>query len=89
MEEKIGKVIHFYDKLGVGIIELSKTLKQGDNIHLKGHTTDISQTADSIQINREDVAQAKKGDQVGIKVSDKVREGDEVFLVKDAERPKE
>lgn len=78
----IGKITHYYSKLGVGIIELAGSLKAGDKIKIKGHTTDIDQAVDSIQINHEDVEEAKKGDVIGIKVSDHVREGDEVYAAK-------
>ena len=75
----IGKIEHYYSKLGVGIIKLSNTLKAGEKIKIKGHTTDIEMTADSLQIDHKDVSEAKKGDIIGIKVADKVREDDEVY----------
>ena len=78
----IGKITHYYSKLGVGIIDLSDSLEEGDKIKIKGHSTDIDQTVDSIQINHEDVKEAKKGDVIGIKVGDHVREGDKVYLAK-------
>ena len=81
-EKPIGKIEHYYSKIGVGIVKLSETLKVGDKIQIKGHTTDIEQTIDSIQIDHKDVEEAKKGDVIGLKVSDKVREDDEVFLAK-------
>jgi len=77
--EEIGKITHYYSHLGVGIIELSGTLKVGDKIKVKGHTTDIEQIIDSMQIDHKDVAEAKKGDVVGIKVADHVRETDKVY----------
>lgn len=76
----IGKISHFYSKIGVGIVELTDTLKVGEKIKILGHSTEIDQDVDSIQINHEDVQEAKKGDVIGIKVSDKVREGDKVYL---------
>ncbi len=78
----VGCIEHYYSKLGVGIVKLKDTLKVGDKIKIKGHTTDIEETVDSIQINHEDVKEAKKGDVVGLKVSDKVREDDAVYKVK-------
>ncbi len=82
-EEKLGKTIgtieHFYSKLGVGIIKLSNTLKVGDKIKIKGHTTDIKMDVDQIQVDHKDVDEAKKGDIVGVKVGDKVREDDKVY----------
>jgi len=75
----IGEVSHYYSKIGVGIVKLNTTLKVGDQIEIKGHSTDIKQNVDSIQIDHAEVTEAKKGDVVGLKVSDKVREGDKVF----------
>ena len=78
----VGCIEHYYSKLGVGIVKLKDNLKVGDKVKIKGHTTDIDQPVDSIQINHADVQEAKKGDVVGIKVSDKVREDDAVYKVK-------
>ena len=78
----IGCIEHYYSKLGVGIIKLKDKLAVGDKVKIKGHTTDIDQTIDSIQINHADVEEAKKGDVVGIKVPDKVREDDAVYKAK-------
>ena len=81
MEEKlIGKITHYFGKISVAIVELSRVLKVGDKVHIKGHSTDFEQDISSIQIEHEDVKKAKKGDAVGIKVDEKVREGDEVYL---------
>ncbi len=80
MEKSIGKITHFYSGLMVGIIELSGALKVGDTIKIKGANTDFEQTVDSIQVDHKDVQSAKKGDIVGIKVAEKVHEGNEVFL---------
>jgi putative protease len=79
-EKPLGKVTHFYSHLSVGIIELADSLKVGQKIKIIGHTTNFEQTVDSIQVDHKEVAEAKKGDVVGLKVSDHVREGDEVFL---------
>ena len=76
----IGKITHYYSNIGVGIIELSDSLKVGDKIRIKGHTTDIEETVDSMQIDHKDVEEAKKGDVIGIKVPDHVRETDQVYL---------
>lgn len=80
-EELIGKITHYFGKIEVGIVELSKELKVGDAIHIKGGTTDFEQKVDSIQIEHEDIEKAKKGDVIGLKVKEKVREGDEVYKV--------
>ena len=82
-EEKIiGKISGFFSKISVAAIELDAKLKVGDIIHIKGHTTDFEQKVDSIQIMNEVVEKAKEGDSVGIKVVDKVREHDLVYLKK-------
>ena len=78
----IGKISHFYSRIGVGIIDLKDSLKKGDKIKIKGHSTDIDQEVDSIQINHKDVEEAKKGDVIGMHVNDKVREGDSVYKAK-------
>lgn len=81
-EQKIGVITHYFTKVGVGIVNLTDgDLKVGDNVHVKGHTTDFNQAVDSIQIEHQDVSEAKKGAQAGIKVKDHVREHDVVFRV--------
>ncbi len=80
-EKAIGKVTDFFSRPVVAGIELTATLKLGDKIHIKGHTTDIELTVDSMQINNVEVKQAKTGDAIGIKVSERVRRGDIVYKV--------
>jgi len=80
-EKEIGKVAHYYGHLGVGIIELSDTLKVGETIHVKGHSEDFNQAVDSIQIEHANVSEAKSGDMVGIKIAQKVHPKDKVFKV--------
>ena len=82
-EEVIGEVNDFFARPVVAGIALTATLKVGDKIHIKGHTTDIEFTVDSMQINNANVEQAKAGDDVGIKVSERVRGGDTVYKVID------
>ncbi|TET18335.1 MAG: translation elongation factor-like protein [Dehalococcoidia bacterium] len=82
-EEVIGKVTDFFARPIVAGIELTATVKLGDKIHIKGHTTDMELSVDSMQINNVDVKQAKAGDSVGIKVSERVRGGDIVYKVTD------
>ena len=81
-KKPIGKISHYYDKIGVGIIELKGSLKAGDTIKVKGKNTDFEQAIDSMQIEHEEVQKAKKGDIIGIKMSQKVKEGDEIYLSK-------
>lgn len=80
-EKQIGAISHYYSQLGVGIIELSAPLAVGDTIHIKGAHDDFSQTVDSMQVEHKDVREAKAGDAVGIKVSQKVHENDKVYKV--------
>jgi len=82
-EEVIGKVSDFFAHPVVAGIELTGTLKLGDRIHIKGHTTDIELTIDSMQVDNVDVSEAKAGDSIGVKVSERVRRGDTVCKVTD------
>ncbi len=82
-EIEIGKVSDFFARPVVAGIELTASLKQGDRIHITGHTTDMEMTIKSMQIDNADVQEAKAGDAVGIKVSDRVRSGDTVYKVTD------
>ncbi|OIO38588.1 MAG: hypothetical protein AUJ75_02600 [Candidatus Omnitrophica bacterium CG1_02_49_10] len=82
MEEKeIGTIEHYFNKISVGIIKLSGALKVGDIVHIKGHTSDITQNVDSMEVEHRSVEEAKAGDAVGIKVSDTVHEHDKVYKV--------
>jgi len=82
-EQIIGKVSHFFARPVVAAIELTAALKLGDKIHIKGHTTDLKAIVESMQINNADVQQAKAGDSIGVKVSERVRSGDTVYKVID------
>lgn len=77
----VGKVSHYYDKLGVGIVKLSQGLKVGDKVHFVGHTTDFDQVVSQLQYNHKQITGGKKGQEVGIKVDSRVRVGDKVELV--------
>jgi translation elongation factor EF-Tu-like GTPase len=80
-EEMIGTVMDFFARPVVAGIDLIGTLKLGDSIHIVGHTTDMELTVESMQINNVNVSEAKSGDSIGIKVSDRVRRGDKVYKV--------
>ena len=82
-EEIIGNVNDFFAQPVVAGIELTGTLKLGDKIHIKGYTTDIELTVDSMQIDNVNVTEAKAGDSVGVKVSERVRRGDKVYKITD------
>jgi translation elongation factor EF-1alpha len=78
---EIGTVTHYFTKIGVAIVELSNTLSVGDQILIKGMTTDLEQTVDSMQIEHANVENAEPGQSIGLKVKDRVREGDTVYKV--------
>ncbi len=82
-EVEVGTVSDFFAHPVVAGIDLTGTLNAGDKIHIKGHTTDLELTVDSMQINNASVAEAKAGDAIGIKVSERVRRGDTVYKVTD------
>jgi putative protease len=81
VEKEIGRVSTYFSHVGVAAIKLSGNLKVGDMIHVKGMTTDFEEKVKSMQVDKDSVEKAKKGDHVGIKVSEKVRPNDAVFLV--------
>ena len=82
MEKEIGFVEHFFGHLSVAAIKITAgSLKVGDTVHLKGHTTDFTEKIQSMQIDNKDVAQANAGDDIGVKMIGKCREHDKVFLV--------
>lgn len=82
MEEKlIGKVTHYFKKIGVAVLELSDEIRVGDTIHIKGHSTDFTQKVVSMQIEHKPIEIGKPGDNIAIKVDDVVKEHDLVFKV--------
>ena len=80
-EKKIGVIKHYYSNIGVAVVDLTGTLKVGDEIHIKGTATDFTVKVDSMQIEHKNVKEAKKGQSIGLKVPEKVRESDIVYLV--------
>lgn len=81
-EKKIGEVVKFFAKPSVAAIHISEgELQIGDNIKFSGHTTEFTDVVQSIEVNNQAVQKASVGDDVGLKVSDRVRPGDEVFKV--------
>ena len=77
----IGKISHYFGNIGVGVIELSDTLKVGETIRIVGGETDFEQVVDSMEVEHQKVEKAKKGESVGLKVGQKVREGYKVFKI--------
>jgi putative protease len=81
-EKKVGVVIKFFGKISVAAIRITDdVLKVGDTIHIKGHTTDLTQTVGSMQIENQSVEEAAPGADIGIKIDDRVRENDVVYKV--------
>ncbi len=80
-DAKVGKITHYFDKIGVAVIELTSTLASGDTIKISGHDSEFTQVVDSMQVEHEQIPEAKKGDTVGMKVTQPVKEGDEVYKV--------
>ena len=76
----VGTVTHYYAKLGVGIVKLKSPLNVGDTVKFSGHTTNFEQPVNEMQLNHKDVTAGKKGQEVGIKVTEKLRDGDNVEL---------
>ena len=77
----IGRVTHYFSKIGVAVIELSDTLKVGDTIRIVGGETDFTQTIESMEIEHEKINEAKAKDSIGLKVAQKVREGYKVYKI--------
>lgn len=80
-EVEIGRVNDYFAHIGVAGIDLTAPLKVGDRIRIKGHTTDMELVVESLQVEHEAVEEAKAGDKIGVKVSDRVRGGDHVYRV--------
>jgi putative protease len=78
---KVGKITHYFDKIGVAVLELSDKLSVGDTIKISSGDKDFTMPVTSMQIEHEQVTDAKKGDTVGMKVDQETKEGDEVFRV--------
>lgn len=84
MEEKrieVGKVMHYYSKIGVAVVSLNNELKIGDEILIRGKSTELRQKVESMQIEHKNVEIAKAGQSIGLKVNEKVREGDIVYKI--------
>jgi len=81
METEIGEVIHFFDKIGVGIIKLSDVLKVGDKIKVVGGKREFEQEVASIQVEHAPIEEAKAGAEVGVKLEKEAKEGDKVYRI--------
>ncbi len=82
MAEKIGDIENFYSKISVAVLDItSGSISKGDKIAIKGSTTDLEMTVESMQIDRADIDSASAGQKIGLKVPERVRPGDEVFKI--------
>ncbi len=81
MEKQIGRVKHYYTHLGVAVLELDDGLQVGDDIHLRGHTTDLKQRVESLEIDKQKVQSVGPGAEVALKLIERVRVGDAVYKV--------
>lgn len=77
----IGKVAHFYPKINVIVITVEAPLNVGDKILIEGKTTHLEQTVDSMQIEHANIQSVEPGQSIGLKVVDKVKEGDNIFKI--------
>lgn len=79
----VGKVTHYFPHVEAAVIKITKDkISSGNTLHIKGHSSDFTQVADSLQIDRVPVNSAKKGEEIGLKVKFRVREHDLVYRVK-------
>ena len=78
---KVGKVTHYYEKIGVAVVELASDLAVGDTIKISGHGREFTQEVGSMQIEHENVQTAKKGQAIGLKTDEAAKENDEVYKV--------
>lgn len=80
---QIGQITHYFDHISVAALTLTESLHVGDTIHILGHSTDFKQEVTSLQIEHESVDEAKAGDDVAMKVIQKVHAHDKVFKITD------
>jgi putative protease len=80
-ETRVGKVTHYFDRISVAVLELTETIRVGDTLHFLGHSVDFTQTVNSLQIEHQNVSEAKPGQDVALKVDEKVHPNDSVFKV--------
>jgi len=82
MDKLIGRATHYFNKIGVAVIEITEDeINVGDTIHIKGHTTDFKQVVNSMQVEHKPVEKAKKGESIGMKVDSAVHENDQVYKI--------
>lgn len=80
-DTKIGDITHYFDKINVAVVDVLAPIKVGDRIKIVGHGQEFEQEVTSIQIEHENIEEAKKGQSIGLKVDQPVKKGDEVYKV--------
>jgi translation elongation factor EF-1alpha len=80
-DDPIGKVTHYFDRIGVAVLQLTGTIRVGDTLHFHGHSTDFKQKVDSLQLEHVSVPEGNPGQDVALKVSQKVHPNDQVTKV--------
>jgi putative protease len=80
-ENSVGKVTHYFDHINVAVLQLTETIRVGDTLHFHGHSTDFTQTVDSLQLEHQPVSEGKPGQDVALKVAQKVHPKDAVYKV--------
>lgn len=81
MDKQIGKITHYYDKIGVAVVEVVKPLNIGDVIKISGHDKEFTQTISSLQVEHAQVKKIAKGESGAMKTDKPVKEGDVIYLV--------
>ena len=79
--KKVGRITRYFHKIGVAAVMLEDSLKVGDKISIEGATTSFEQNVASMQVDRMDIKEGESGQEIAIKVKDRVRENDEVYVV--------
>jgi len=77
----VGKIIHYFDKIGVAVVKAGDTIKVGDTLNIEGHGNSFEQKVNSMQIDKEEIKSVKKGQEFGMKVNEVVKAGDIVYKV--------
>lgn len=80
-QKQVGKITHYYNKIGVGVVEVAAAFSKGDNLLIGKIEPYLKQKATSMQLNRKRIEKTRKGQEIGLKVREKVRVGDKVFKV--------
>jgi len=79
--KEIGKVTHYFSRINVAVVQLSDRVSVGDRILIRGSTTNFEQVIESMQIEHKNVTVAERGQSIGLKVKERVREGDQVYRI--------